>query len=332
MKRFLNLSRPAGATLVVPRHKLQSKLSFGLALVVLSLGNMAQAKTRSFPIPTPGSQPISITMGSDGNFWFTEQNSSRVARITPLGVITEFVTPTFSFPFDITPGPDGNIWFSEGSTGQIAFITPAGRITEIMFSIFDASSGITAGPDGNIWFCDLTGNNIWRYELASQSLAKFPIPTPDSFPEDITAGPDGNLWFTERSAGKIARITTSGVITEVASGLDAPRDIVNGPDGNLWFSLAFVSQIGRLTTAGDITLFPTPSHAEDLAPGPGNTLLFTEFGFNKIASITTDGVVTESQEFRNSQPTGITAGTGRNVWFLGYGNNKVYTTTAPRSR
>ena len=329
MTRFFNPARLAGATLVAARHTLQSKFILGLALAALSLGNTAEAKTRSFRIPT-GSQPISIAMGADGNFWFTLQNSSQVARITPLGVITEFVTPTFSFPFDITPGPDGNVWFSEGSTGQIGFITPEGDITEIQFANFDASSGITAGPDGNIWFCDLTGNNIWRYELASQSLTKFPIPTPNSFPEDITTGSDGNLWFTERSAGKIGRITTSGVITELASGLDNPRAIVDGPDGNLWFSLAFTAQIGRITTTGDVTFFPTPTHAEELARGPGNTLLFTEFGFNKIASITTDGVVAESPEFRKSEPTGITAGVGRSVWFLGFGNDKAYTTTVPR--
>ena len=330
MKTLSNPIHPADTTRVAARRKLQSKVILGLTLVALSLGSAAQARTHSFRIPTPSSQPISITMGADGNFWFTEQNSSRVARITPRGLVTEFVTPTFSFPFDITPGPDGNIWFSEGSSGQIAFITPTGDITEIMFSLFDAAAGITTGPDNNIWFCDLTGNNIWRYDLSAQALTKFPIPTPDSWPEDITSGPDGNLWFTERVAGKIARITTAGVITEVLSGLENPRSIVNGPDGNLWFSLAFTAQIGRITPAGAVTFFATPTHAEDLARGPGNTLVFTEFGFNKIASITTDGVVTESQEFRNSQPTGITAGLGRTVWFLGYGNNKVYTTSLPR--
>ena len=83
-----------------------------------------------------------------------------------------------------------------------------------MFSLFDASSGITAGPDGNIWFCDLTGNNIWRFDLVAQSLTKFPIPTPNSSPEDITAGADDDLWITERLAGKIGRITTSGANTE----------------------------------------------------------------------------------------------------------------------
>ncbi len=298
-------------------------------LFALLLGSAVQAKTRSFPIPT-GRQPISITQGPDGNFWFTLQDSSQVARITPRGVITVFTTPTFSFPFDITPGPDGNVWFSEGSTGQIGFITPAGQITEIRFSFFDASSGITTGPDGNIWFCDLTGNNIWRYDLTSLGLTRFPIPTPNSFPEDITPGPDGNLWFTERLGGKIARITTSGVITEVASGLDNSRQIVAGPDGNLWFTLAFNPQIGRVTPTGEVILFPIPSRAEGLARGPGNILLFTEFAVNKIATITTDGVVAESMEFRNSEPTGITAGPRGISWFLGFGNDKVYVTTFPR--
>lgn len=311
-------------------HRLATTILLGaVALASVALTTDASARTRAYPIPT-GSQPISITMGPDGNFWFTLQNSSQVARITPGGVITEFRTPTFSFPFDITPGPDGNVWFSEGSSGQIAYITPQGDITEIMFSLFDASSGITTGPDGNIWFCDLTGNNIWRYELATQSLSKFRIPTPDSFPEDITTGPDGNLWFTERSAGKIARITTSGVITEVVSGLDSPRSIIVGPDGNFWFNPAFEAELGRLTPSGDLTFFPIPSRAENIALGHDNTILFTEFGDNKIGKITTDGVVTESNEFRFSQPTGITAGRGRSVWFLGYGNEKVYRTAFPR--
>jgi hypothetical protein len=31
-------------------------------------------------------------------------------------------------------------------------------------------------------------------------------------PQGITTGPDGNLWFTENGAGKIGRMTPSGVV------------------------------------------------------------------------------------------------------------------------
>src|ERR1700742_3580485 len=129
--------------------KLQSRsISFLLALASLAFTDIAEARSTSFPIPR-ATQPISITEGPDGNLWFTLQNSSKIGRITPTGVITEFRTPTLSFPFDITAGPDGNVWFSEGSTGKIGFITPQGRITEITFALSDASAGITSGPDGN---------------------------------------------------------------------------------------------------------------------------------------------------------------------------------------
>ena len=297
--------------------------------VILACAAGAQARVRSSPIPGGASQPISITLGADGNFWFTLQNSSRIARITPQGVITEFVTPTSSFPFDIASGPDGNIWFTEGSTGQIGFITPDGSITEIAFSLFDAASGIITGPDGNIWFCDSTGNNIWRFDLAMQELTNFPISTPNSSPDDIAAGADGSLWFTERAGGKIGRITTEGVITEFGSGLENPRGITDGPDGNIWFSLAFVPQIGRITPDGFITFFPVPSLVEQITRGVGNTLLFTEFGPSKIATITTSGVVTESNAFLHAEPTGIVVGLRRDAWFLGFGNNRVYNSSIP---
>src|SRR5262245_55637222 len=50
------------------------------------------------------------------------------------------------------------------------------------------------------------------------SVTEFLTPTAPSRPWEITRGPDGNLWFTEALAGKIARITPAGVITEFSAG------------------------------------------------------------------------------------------------------------------
>jgi virginiamycin B lyase len=275
------------------------------------------------------SQPISIAEGPDGNLWFTLQNSSKIARVTPAGVITQFRTPTLSFPSDITAGPDGNIWFTEGSTGKIGFATPQGRITEITFSLFDAGSGIITGPDDNIWFCDSTGNNIWRYELATETLTAFPVPVPGSFPQDIAVGGDGNLWFTGVAGGQIGRITPEGDITTFGQGLDSARSITGGPDGNVWFTFSFMPMIGRITPTGEVTLFPTPNNPEQITRGEGNTLLFTEFGASRIAQITTDGLVTESPAFTHFvEPTGITTGPARTIWFLDFNNNRVFKTDA----
>jgi streptogramin lyase len=329
MKRqFAQINR-AGAAVAAFRHKLHSKVNLGLAVLALTAGTAAaQAPQRSFPI-RGGSQPFAITMGADGNYWFTLSNSNEVAKITPKGKISYFTTPTLSEPAFITLGADGNIWFAEGSASRIASVTPAGVVTEHQFSFFGLSVGITSGSDGNIWFTDQTDSAVWRYDLSTGTFTEFLLPTSFSFPGDITTGADGNMWFTEQAVGKFGRITPSGVITEF-TGVDSPGSITAGPDGNIWITSAFVSEIARVTPTIDITLFPTPSTPTQIRPGNQNNLLFTEISANKIASITTDGVVTESPAFIHSSPNGITAGVGARVWFLGTFSNRVYETVVPR--
>ena len=312
------------------RQMLTSKLALGLTALTLSAATLAaQAPpTRTFPIRR-GTQPFAITQGEDGNYWFTLSNSNEVAKITPQGRIRYFVTPSLTNPAFITRGSDGNIWFAEGSSGSIASVTPAGSITEHQFSFFGVSVGITTGSDDNIWFTDQTDHAVWRYDLSSGIFTEFKTPTPSSYPGDITTGADGNMWFTEQAVGKFGRITPSGVITEF-TGVDSPSSIAAGPDGNIWIASAFTATIARVTPTLDITIFPTPSAPTIIRPGNANNLLFTEESANKIASITTDGVVTESAEFVHSSPIGITAGVGRQAWFVGTGTNRVYETIAPR--
>jgi hypothetical protein len=74
-------------------------------------------------------------------------------------------------------------------------------------------------------------------ELPRQ-FKSYPLPTSSAGPLDIKRGPDGNLWFVEFDAGKIGKITPSGVVTEypLPDASSQPSDIVLGPDGNLWFT------------------------------------------------------------------------------------------------
>ena len=98
------------------------------AMVVSTAQGAAAASLRlhgrSFPIPSPNAQPIEIVLGPDGNLWFTEQNTSAVARVTPDGVITEYPIPSNpSVAQDITRGPHSKLWFTENYTNYIATIT-----------------------------------------------------------------------------------------------------------------------------------------------------------------------------------------------------------------
>jgi virginiamycin B lyase len=328
-KTFFKNLRHAGVNFFASRPHFRSMSFVGLALAVVQIGNTAQAEPRSIPIRI-GSQPRSIIMDADGNFWSTLSNSSEVVRITPQGMVTSFATPTPSNPVGITAGPDGNIWFTEGATGKIAFITPAGAITEIRFSPSDAAAGITAGPDGNIWFCDESGNSVWRCDVSTRKLTRFPLPTPNAWPGEITTGADGNLWFTERPVDKVGRIAPTGMITEIEN-LSSPGSITTGPDRNIWFASSIAPVVGRITPTGSVTLFPTPEVPYQIRCGQGNVLLLTEPKANRIATITTSGIVTESPAILRSAPTGITSGVDRRVWFLGSGTDRIYSDVAPEN-
>jgi virginiamycin B lyase len=61
-----------------------------------------------YPIPTVNSSPIGITIGSDGQLWFTEMENN-IGKISPKdGAITEYRIVTVDFPQHIiqihTPG------------------------------------------------------------------------------------------------------------------------------------------------------------------------------------------------------------------------------------
>ena len=111
--------------------------------------------------------PDRITRGLDNNLWFTEPFpfDSRIGRITPAGVVTEFQLANGAQPRDIVGGPDGNLWFVAYGAGQLAQITPSGAVTVVQ-SVKGGPWGITRGPDNTIWLTQLDGNRVGRFALA----------------------------------------------------------------------------------------------------------------------------------------------------------------------
>lgn len=150
----------------------------------------------AYPLPNSASSVRGIAAGADGNLWFAEEMPSKIGRITPQGVITEF-GPLSGYTQQVTKGPDGNIWFTESDPDFIGKITPAGVITE--YSV-PAANGetvwITVGPDKELWFTNTTGCGCQIGEVSTSGVFKeYYIPYSSGQPFGITSGPDGNLWM-----------------------------------------------------------------------------------------------------------------------------------------
>ncbi len=102
--------------------------------------------------------PNAITLGPDGNIWFTSGQNSGL------------------------PTPPSGV-------NNIFQVTPAGQFTAFPGAPGGSPNFITAGPDGDIWFTDYNNSAIGRLTLSSGAVTEFPTPTTNSLPWNIGTGP-----------------------------------------------------------------------------------------------------------------------------------------------
>ncbi len=101
-----------------------------------------------------------------------------------------------------------------------------------------------------------------------------------SAPTGIVVGPDGALWVTEENDDRIARVTTTGTVSEFALARPgAPGlSIVSGPDGALWFSDRDADEVDRMTLTGSVqaTYLTHGSSPLGICNGPLQSLWVTQ--------------------------------------------------------
>lgn len=271
---------------------LHGRLGLGLAVIVLGVAAAvcvapalgasptiteyaATPPSFSFPI-----NPLQITVGGDGNIWYTDGGSDvyRMASSgASIGQTTGFEATQGGSPDGIVLGPDGNIWFTEGQSGEIGRVNYVGGCCSITeFELPSQASqpdpdGIIRGPDGALWFTEPGINEIGRLNPSqvaagtSQGITEYPVPGATigqtgggnvaEAADSITTGPDGDLWFTEAGSQKIGVMSTSGAMVNTfpISGTltGEPYGIVEGPDGVMWFTEAgSANRIGQVIPAG----------------------------------------------------------------------------------
>ena len=162
-----------------------------------------------YPTPLQPMGGVIIAVGPDGNLWFPEADQARIGRITPRGVISEFLlTAPNSVPVGIVAAKDGTMWFTDRGANEVGQITMSGVISVFPLPTPDArAQRITTFPDGSIWFVE--GNNgngqVARILNGGRTIREYPLPAP-AYPFAVVAGRNGNLWFTD-GVGAVGKLT-----------------------------------------------------------------------------------------------------------------------------
>lgn len=260
------------------------------------LPDTQNAKIVEFPIPTAAAKPISITLGEDGNLWFTESAKSQIGKVSTAGSsFVECRLPTQGgltpAPYGIAAGNDGNLWVTDPGTNGIWRVTTA--CTATFFALKTANAGpesIAAGPNGALWFVETNVDQIG--EISPQATvgtmpSEYPV-TAGSGLGTIVSGADNALWFTETKTDKLGRMLATGVLASETAlpGVKSPSGLVLGPDGNFYIGDPGNSAIAQyVTSTGKVTEYATKTPAAGvggLSIGPDNEVYFTEPTANNI--------------------------------------------------
>jgi streptogramin lyase len=265
----------------------------------------------SLPTGVGTQMPSAITVGPDGNVWFTESDGTSasvgVIDTTTQTYINEFSLPTSSQPEGITAGPDGNVWFTETGSGAIGMIEVASLTNPVLDTLGPAISipvegqaggvvaspqpvGITTGPDNNLWFADSSGaiGVVTLNNSAAFTVTSAPAMT-------VTAGASIGLAVTAEYSSSDIDSGFEGSVT--ATVYDSADEVVG--------TAATVTAVDGVATFAGL--------AVDLA-GTGYTIKVTSSADNAPSSLTTSSfsvvAASPSKLVLSALPGTVTAGSG----------------------
>jgi len=223
-----------------------------------------------YKIPTECTMPLAIVTDPQGNVWFTQTNTGKVAKFDPsTETFTEYENPTWpqdarSMMWGIDYSPDGSLWFTDEAYDTIW-----------KFSIQDESyDRINFPSDGDslpqrlkvvgsqIIINDFLGNKITFFD-ASQSdeqltYISLPSPVENSVTGDFAVDSNENLWYTNwifQQTGVLVKYDQRGYseslknseedslplfefleVYQLPPGLNTPNGAVADSNGKIWLA------------------------------------------------------------------------------------------------
>lgn len=281
-----------------------------------------------YPVKPRAAGLLYIASGPDGALWFTENDASRIGRITTSGKQSSYPTKTKGVdPAEIVAGPDKALWFTQTQLKwAIGRITTSGHIT--VYPVSHPPYAITKGPDGALWFTENENGANWIGRMTTAGkVTEFKVPSKNAdAASGITTGPDGALWFTQFSTNQIGRISTSGAVRlfKNTDGDDEPGPIVSH-GGALWFGES--DGVGEVTTSGHFTEHPVPVSGSGaitgMTIGPDRHIWFAANEESEIGTIAGGKLVEYATGPLTRGMWGIALGSDNALWFTELDQNRI---------
>ncbi len=210
---------------------------------------------KEFKIPTPCTQPLSITTDFNGDIWFAQTNTGNIAKFDPISErFTEYQNEQWnskrvSMMWGISYTQDDEIWFTDEGNDSIWKFS----INEEKYTRFDfIEKDVNSFPQkislfGNSFLInDFTGGQmvvVDHDELDNWKTEYFTINVPEKFfTSQAVVDNDGNIWFVMWKFQKESILIKSDPITKeieqftLSTKISAPNGISVDSSGRLWIA------------------------------------------------------------------------------------------------
>ncbi len=167
------LNGPGGAVWGVLANLSTNPVQYSIAEFAISGSSVGIV--RNNPLPS-GDAISSMTIGGDGNFWFTDYQRDAIGRMSVNGTVREFPLTSanaLAAPWygqsQIATACDGAVWFSEPGPNKVARIDLTGKINEFSIPTPSALVGPVATAPGKA----CRKPEVWVGEQNVNKLAAF---------------------------------------------------------------------------------------------------------------------------------------------------------------
>ena len=281
----------------------------------------ADGKVSRFPAVLDAGLTSVLTLGPDGNLYFT---GGQLAKINPEGVVTRLTLPDDGQPFSPTIDNEGNLVVPYNTLTRgtgLARVDAEGNVKDTPLT---GVKSVTLGGDGELWFSRSTsaGRTGFGHLAPDGTVTELKTTVPGSIVSAGVLSFDGNIWFAEQSlAGQgpaLVRVAPDGTVTEfpvtqaVGNNSVAGPDLeglTNGPDGNLWYVNNVTGSVGRanLDLPPIETVFPGVPPIAWAAGGSGN------FVTPELKSVTRSGTLRQPTKLTLAFNTALDASSASNL-------------------
>jgi sugar lactone lactonase YvrE len=142
----------------------------------------------------------------------------------------------FGAPDDLAWGPHGSIYFSDFGNSSLNRLDPNGHRSVVRAHLAEPE-GIVVKPDGSLVVAEQGPNRLLHLDLVhhtTHALATIPNPGGQAGIDGIAYDPrDGSLVVPDSPSGRVLRISGSGRIQTIATGLGRPVGALAMPNGSI---------------------------------------------------------------------------------------------------